>query len=749
MNRQQDDKQVIKQHLEPEWLNDDAIDRKAWGDQWYPLFVRGDGVNAVTVIGGRHCLVHRSREKSKWRYYHLPEGVHFCAMGRNSPRLWFITNKMRLAAFDLDSEDWLLFQHKMPYEAVLHADRDTVIAQRYDMLAIDTLSVQGDQLRRSTSIDIPSLSFSHYVCGAVFLPGKDQFLILDMVSRESVKLEYSVRELSWDGRARTVLNTVEGDKAVLRFPFVVVLDREKKELLCSDLRRTSKLRWTHFKLNFASQGKDYDWQLMDAFPFGKGLVITLEAPVGGRRLLLQLENEIHPLYEGSLHQQEQSQYTLMGQFLISEDGFIYDLVRRGEVKELPFSRLLRHAVQDEIKRQRRKKSSLKPAPVPTQGIDSSEIDVFKASLCELSVDVSEAAYHVPHFLASPSYYQLSDFVSSQKGDTACFVNGRAHLLLGTSGQVRRIQPELQHWWRGFTFDEQGRAWLYNKNAHYIAVITPDKKEGYGFVLSPRVDVLRDIAAYGNKLALLFDNSLVFYHYDGRSLEEEYSISLQQESPLWIKPDGRGWWVASCDHQGKSILSYLEAEANLIETKMEVPYNIKLLGDQPGLTYFVYVDNDHRLHYTIDPHTGWQVVSLQDVLGEQEKSIRHVVPVSMHNIEDETFLTIVMDESPSAFLLMRLQAASTSIISAFDSSTRAMRWGDWLVFYNRGSGSISLKEDYITLAEVDVLPPNEGVLFYHPATNHFSVRPQPTYSVMKTLGKFALKADRSPLKHKLL
>lgn len=754
MKEQLDDKHTIKHHIEPEKLNNDAIDKETWQPQWHPLFVLADGGNTVAFIGSEHCLIHRSKGDSKWQYYHLPERVRFCTMGCNSSRLWFITNRSKLATFDFDSGDWLLFQHEMPYHTILYADKDNVIAQRYNMLAIDALGIQDEQLRRITSVDIPPLSFSHYVAGAAFLPGKNQFLVLDQVFHESIKAEYSVRQLSWDGKARTVLNAIEGDAALLRFPFAVILDKEQEELICCTLRRKSKLRWARFKLNFTSQRESYNWELIEAFPFGKGLVVVLEDPVLGERALLQLEHALQLLYIGPLSQESWSQerrnqYTLMGHFLISDEGFIYDLISRREVKEMTFSTLLR----DGIVQQRPKRLSTKPVLTPTQEIGSSELDIFKVTLCDLPDNISEAAYSIPRFLASPSHHEIYGLVSSQKGDTACFVDGRVHLLLGGKGQVQRIKPELQSWWRGFTFDEQGRAWLYSKRGHYIAVITPDKKEGHGFVLSPGISNLLAAAAYYNNLALLFSDLLAFYHYDGRLLKEVSNVKVMTERPSWIKPEtsGRGWWLASHNYsQGKTVLSYIEADAALIETAMEIPYQVKVLGDWPEFTYFIYVDDAHQLHYTFNPNADWRKVSLQGLLGEQTKSIHRVIPVSMHSTEGDVLLSVVVNGSSNAFLLMRLQTESASIISAFHQSTRTVRWGNWLVLYSHDSSSISLNENYTTLAEVDVLPQNEGVLFYHLTAGKFFAKPQPDYSAMNALGEFVMKMgwrNRSALKWK--
>lgn len=118
-------------------------------------FLSGGEAGVSATVWKDKCLVYNLiGDKLCLHYYQLPQEVRDWAIGRNSRRLWFIDKDKKLAMLDLRNGEWMAFNYRLSYDALLYAEEDKVIARCSDLLAIDVLSFQDSSLKRITSIPI-------------------------------------------------------------------------------------------------------------------------------------------------------------------------------------------------------------------------------------------------------------------------------------------------------------------------------------------------------------------------------------------------------------------------------------------------------------------------------------------------------------------------------------------------------------------------------------------------------------------
>ncbi|MEM4203277.1 MAG: hypothetical protein QXS54_04325 [Candidatus Methanomethylicaceae archaeon] len=742
MTNQQQNKVVIK-HLTPELLDDDALNRADWIVELDKVFVSSGGIAAV--VGDGHCLVH-DLEHRRWYHYQLPiERWSSWALARDSARLWGIVIYGKLARLDLRSGEWITFQHHINYKSILYAEDDAVIAQCEDILAIDVLRLENDSLQRIVRIPL-KFDFIPSEISSVFLPEENQFIVLGGMSDR-----HALWRLNWNGESDLILD-VEGCYPSFRFPFFVMLDEKKESLIYADLRGDSvKPRYVNLDLldlclKHEQPGFSAGWRLhsASAFVFDNSLIVVLrlEYPYE-QSAIIRLGKEKEPEIETKKFDGISSNSCLLGRFLTLGGEWMYDLVAHQEVRGLPWSTLLRQAIQDEVERQQAAGATI--TPMLTQAQERSDIDALKIFL-------RTSQYR----LAQIEGKLLVEAISSSRHSAIFFLPKvpRVHWLPRGTDQLRHLLPEVKDKWFRVTFDEQERIWACDPYGEYIVVVHPDGQEGRGFVvphcLSSRVEA---IAACDNTVALANFYELVVYHHDqAEGMLKEMLRWRSKNHISGIKPDveEQGLWVVT--HTGSSqryVLKYLPLNGKVSAPRKVEELNqlidIHILGDWPEKVYFAYIDyKEHVLHYTLNPKEGWHQVSLRNLV---QAGSSYPNLVSMSSDGDVIFVLVYTYDT---YFLVRLQSGNAELISAFErkhdsNSIQFAHWSDCLVLYS--GESLVFAQAYANRAEITELPENKGVLFFHLPTNRFYTKPF-TYAITDALRRMLSSGARGFLKSPL-
>ncbi|MEM4203280.1 MAG: hypothetical protein QXS54_04340 [Candidatus Methanomethylicaceae archaeon] len=532
-------------------------------------------------------------------------------------------------------------------------------------------------------------------------------------------------------------------------PFFVMLDRGRKNLIYADLRENPvKPRYVNLDSCF-KHGLSAYWY--DAFVFDNSLIAVLG--LGERLAIIRPGEEEKPeiLYDECESEElkkafSSSYFRLLGRFLTLGGKWAYDLVTRQEVRVLPWSTLLRQAIQDEVEQQQA--AGATTTPIRTQAQESSDIDDFKVFL-------RTSQYR----LAEIEGDSIKNAISSSR-HSAIFLLDRVpsvYWLLRDTDQLRYLFPEVKRWWvadhgwAGFTFDEQDRIWACDLSGEYIAVVHLDQQEGQGFVLSHRSSlVVKAIAACDNTIAVASRNELVVYHHDEAGGMLKKMLRWRSEDIIiGIKPDveERGLWVVKficgSDSYALEYLS-LNGEVSVPRRVEKIKREICILGDWPERVYFAYTDrSEHVLHYTLNPQKGWHQVQLRNLVREGS---RYLHLVSMSSDGDVIFALVRADDD---YLLVRLQSGNAELVSAFEGKlkeTRFARWSNWLVLYS--SAPFVFARAYANRAEITELPENKGVLFFHLPTNQFYAEPFISYAMTDALRRMLSSGARGFLKSTL-
>lgn len=743
---QQTHKQTIQAsriRLEPKRLDDDAINAVYQTESLHKVLRGSEGLSVI--VGFNSCLLHDLASPSHWHHYQLPESVKDSAMSQNSARLWVVTNSSNLATLDLHNNEWMAFHRTMHYAAILYAEEDIVFVRRETMFAIDVFKLQDEHIRRVASLPIPiapvkqvnseqPLAHEYKIEDAVFLPEENQFIILWSANHQSQSI-FTLQRLRWDGHEETILS-VEAKKAMLRPPFLVLYRAKPQEFAFADLRK-SPVTVKHISLDLEPKGDPSKWFLEDVFAFGDELVASLiSSPLNNRIIaaFVRLTGD-HPEV---LHRDRFAHCNLpagkqLGRFLISDEAII-DLVTRQKTIYIPRATLLRRAIQDEAKQQQRA-SNAKPSLPLAQETEHSDPNVFSVYFQTLPETVTEAFNQNIRFL---------DAISSEQGDFAFVAssvvdNAKACLLLKDKNQVQYLLPqsEIFYEWSKITFDEQGRVWVCNRRADHIAVLHARKQEGVGFTVNHVIHSgPKAIAAFANYLAIAcHDNTFLVYYYDGNSLMETFRRKINSQIS-GIKPDPKNgrWWILTLSNHEEMVyeLKYIssDADSNALKTIEQIPYPVAILGNWPEQVYFVYVDDEHQLHYTSDPLSGWHTIPLQHiVVKEKTQDDNYVLPLSLHSIDGSIFMLL---KTPDAYLFTHAQANTVALISAFqlkssDDLVTVAHWGNWLIL--RSNQSLAPARDQ---KEIALLPENKGTLFFHTLSWQFYPSLYVPYAAMGTL-----------------
>lgn len=729
--------QATRVCLEAKELNDRGVDLEFFEPK---KLLRGTGGLSV-IVGQCDCLVHDSAYPSRWRYYQLPTYVENWAMNQSSARLWLVTVRDTLATLDLRNNEWMEFGRAMRCAAILHAEEDVVIVLRKTMFVIDVLKLQDERIQRVTSLTIPIVpadqvnfaqnpAYEYAISDVVFLPEENQFIILRKLLN---KMTFTLQRLSWNGHEETVLS-VEAESAKLRFPFVVLYSKSQQELAYADLRK-KPITVKHFSLNLGSKGYQGARFLSDVFTFEDELVASLLPYEPGNRsaqVFIRLTGDRpEVLHEDKGWFLQVPSSTQLGGLVICYDALL-DLANQKKMKCLSLATLLRRAIQDEAKRQQRAPNA-KPSLPPAQETKRTGSSAFSISLQTLSTHVKEVF---------DQNIQFQNAVSSAQGDLAFFLDSsvydrRTFLLLKDKDQIQYLLPQLRDGWYKVTFDEQGRVWLCDGRKEHIAVLHPRKQEGFGFIMDPLVSSWsKAMAAFANHLAIACrDNTFLVHYYDGNSLTESFKCQIDSEIS-GIKPDTKngGWWIVTTSniiHELKYISP--NTDSSDVKTIEQIPYPVAILGDWPEQVYFVYVDDAHQLHYTLDPLDGWHTVPLQDIIGKTQDD-DYVQPLFLHSLNNSIFILL---ETPDAYFFVHAQAGIAELVATFQlqSGVFVAHWGDWLVFHSNQSLVPARYHVPAEGKEEIILPPeNKGTLFFHTPTRLFMSSPHAPYSVIDALRK---------------
>ncbi|MEM4203278.1 MAG: hypothetical protein QXS54_04330 [Candidatus Methanomethylicaceae archaeon] len=733
---------VVIEHLIPELLDDDGINRADWIAQLHKVVVSSGGIAAV--VGDGHCLVH-DLEHRRWCHYQLPEEWWSSwALARDSACLWGIVSDGQLAMLDLRSGEWFAFQHRIDYRSILYAEDDVVIAQCKDILAIDVLRLENDGLQRIVRIPL-KLDFIPSKIASAFLPGENQFIVLGIRSHQ-----YALWRLDWNGESNLVLD-VEGEYEGLYWllypPFFVMLDKEKKNLIYADLRENPmKPRYVNFDSCFKHGSSVYYWH--KAFVFDNSLIVALS--LDERLAIIRLGDKEKPeiLYDKRKYEEFKSTFfdsilCLLGRFLTLErERWVYDLVARRASRDVPWSTLLRQAIQDEVERQQA--AGTTTTPIRTQAQERSDIDALKVFLHTSQYRLSEIEGD-----------SLKNAISSSQYSTIFFLPKvpSVYWLPRGTDQPRHLLPEVKDRWASVTFDEQERIWICEEYGRYIAVVHPDQQEGQGFVVPHRWSFqVRAIAACDDTIAVAGSGELVVYHHDEAEGCLKEMLRWRSEGEIiGIKPDveGRGLWVVTFTYDSyRYALEYLPLNGKVSAPRKveEINKSIRILGDWPEKVYFAYIDDkEHVLRYTLNPKEGWHQVPLRNLV--QAGNSYSYYPVSMSSDGDVVFVLVYTYD---AYFLVRLQSGNAELISAFErkhysNSIRFARWGDCLVLYS--DEPLVFKRAYADRAKVTELPENKGILFFHLPTNRFYTKLF-TYTITDALRRMLSSGARGFLKSPL-
>lgn len=750
MNQQQHE--VVIKQLTPEFLDDDALNRADWVKELDSVFVGTGGLSVI--VGDRDCLMLDS-EHRRWHYYQLPSSLRSYILERDSTRLWGIVSNGKLVTLDLHSGEWTEFQCYVDYQSILYAEENTVIAQCGDILTIDVLRLQDDNLRRITNIPIPSRLGSKAIT-STFYPEKKQFFVLE---KEGSDYHIILQTLDWDGQSKVIF---DGQECMLFFspPFAVILDKRRREIAYADLRKDPVKQERIDPRFIKSEWMGWRWELVNSFAFDNSLIAVLSAWYDRKwhMAIVRLGEEPEVLYEGRFSEQKKFfelslkfNFRLLGRFLTLGDEWAYDLVARREVHDVSWSTLLRQAVHDKAKQQQAAHTTT--TLMLTQACESLDVNTFKVFLRTS-----------PSCLAEVEKNYLGDAISSSRG-SSLFIRSSApssapmvYLMPKRIDQLY-LSPVLNHKWIRFTFDDQERVWVCDEYGEHVAVTNPDKQEGLGFILPRRLSLWIErvvaIAAYDNSLAIARNNELNIYRYKGNSLEEISSWKSKSRI-VGIKFDieKRGWWILtyiqnSCSYE----LRYLSLNEKLsapkkverIENERRTGSIVAVLGEHPKKVYFVYGNaRECELHYTLDPHKGWDKISLQNIIQKENNSLE---PIAMSSNGDSVFALVSIKD---AYLLIRSRANNVELISAFRqrldgpwlTEVKFARWGDWLVLY--GKKPLVFNQAYADHAMITEVPENKGILFFHLHNNWFYETPFVPYSLTDTLRRMlSSRVERLP------
>lgn len=151
-----------------------------------------------------------------------------------------------------------------------------------------------------------------------------------------------------------------------------------------------------------------------------------------------------------------------------------------------------------------------------------------------------------------------------------------------------------------------------------------------------------------------------------------------------------------------------------------------------------------MHYTLDPHKGWDKISLQNIIQKENNSLE---PIAMSSNGDSVFALVSIKD---AYLLIRSRANNVELISAFRqrldgpwlTEVKFARWGDWLVLY--GKKPLVFNQAYADHAMITEVPENKGILFFHLHNNWFYETPFVPYSLTDTLRRMlSSRVERLP------
>lgn len=734
-------KHTAWRYLAPQQLDDDAVNRllkqlKNRFKDSTKVLASGGEAGPSAIVWKDNCLVYNSTDNSSWNYYQLPQEARDWAIGRNSARLWLITKNNKLAILDLRNGEWINFDHKLSYEALLYAEEDKVMASCPDLCVVDVLSLQDFSLKRIVSIPFPADvlgdRLDHKVIGNAFLPEEEQLLALVNVHRHLfLHEEHVLLKLSLDGQLRKWMSRFQAEAVKLCYPFVAFVEwLSEKELFYADLRK-DPIRPAHIKLEFQSGEEKPRLELHNAFVFSDELIVAVNVFSQHRRALVRVRDHPEVLHYEKGKWRYLSQ---LGKFLIDNDGFVYDLVDQRVVWEKRWSALFREAIQYELERQRQLSPVTKPLSIKAQQeAENSTPNTFQVFIRDSSVQIAHERNN---------NFSLRNFISSSSGHVLLWANGTAHFLTRDSAQIHSLLPEPRgQWgygWPNFTFDEQERMWFVDYYARFAAIVSSRGQEKQGFVLDPfRQSPVKTLAAYANSLAIaLYGGTLIIYHYDGQSIEETFRWTSDKDV-TGIKPDvvRKGWWIVVKDN----VLSYLEPKTNRVETFAQLPHDISIFGDWPDQTYFAYVNETNQMCYTSNPLDGWQETSLRDVL-EGGQSYRLLLN-SLHRLDGGVFFLLASLYKgtllkPEAYLFMTMQSDRVEPLAMFQTPTHLTHYGDWLLLY-ADTPIVPLPSE-ITGVSIDDIPENNGILFYSPSTGQFSVEPHVTYSIGQAMYRFMKK-----------
>ncbi|MEM4204592.1 MAG: hypothetical protein QXS54_11035 [Candidatus Methanomethylicaceae archaeon] len=746
-------KKVVIKHLTPELLNDDALNRADWVVRLHKVVVSSGGIAAV--VGEVHCLVH-DLEHHRWYHYQLPEKGSSWALAQDSACLWGLVGNGKLTRLNLRSGEWIAFQHHINYESILYAEDDVVIAQCGDILSIDMLRLENDGLQRIVSIPL-KFDFSPTEISSAFLPEENQFII---IGHEFDGYRYVLCRLDWNGESNLVLD-VEGDYEgrywSLHPPFFVMVDKERENLIYADLRENPvKPRYVNFDSCFKHGSSVYHWH--KAFVFDNSSIVALS--LDERLAIIRLGEEEKPeiLYDKCKSEEFKNTFSvsdlcLLGRFLtLGSERWVYDLVTRRASRDVPWSTLLRQAIQDEVERQQAASATITPMLTRTQ--ERSDIDAFKVFL-------STSQYRIAEIESKLLWDVFSKNAISSSRHSAIFLLDRVpsvYWLPRGTDQLRHLLPEIEYRWARFTFDEQDRIWACDRFGKYIAVVHPDQQEGQGFVVPRRLSFpVQAIAACDNTIAVASSDQLAVYHYDEAEgmLKEmlHWKSGASEDEIVGIKPDieEQGLWVVTYSYSlHRSALKYLPLDGKVSAPRKVEEINqltsIRILGDWPERVYFAYIDHkEHVLHYTLNPEEGWHQVPLRHLV-QKRSSYRYPYPVSMSSDGDVIFTLVCADND---YLLVRLQSGNAELISAFETKYKMIqfaRWGDWLVLCSEKPPVFA--RAYANRAEITELPENKGVLFFHLPTNQFYAKPYQPYAITDALRRMLSSGARGFLKSPL-
>lgn len=706
------------------------------------------------IVGTEYCLLHDMTNASDWRYYQLPKAVKDGIVEHNNTRLWFVATDGKLAALDLRSGEWSEYEHEMSYSAVLYAGEDGIVALCADMFAIDAVRLQDGHVTRITNvpIDVHGFSIKNSILGGFFFAEQERFFLL--VGSLGVNYEHNFTLLSYDRelQAKKILSA-PGNRAALCSPFVVVLSKNRYELIYADLRR-EPVEQKHLALNIKPEWEQLEWTLSGAFVFGDDLIVSLVAVSPKIGALVRVGTQPEVLYSNADHWPVLKH---LGPFLVSKEGFVYDLAHRTVVSNMPHSALLRGVIQYEAEQSKLYRVNPKPLLSLMQATESSASDTFKVFLKESPTSITETENENFHFSGS---------ISSTKGDVAFSIGGSLYLLPRDKSRFLSPLPQPNNGWQNLAIDEQGRFWLCDRDGQYISIISLNEggTSGQGIALNkpPRVESgesgVKQISVFGNRLLMVgWDDWIMIYHYDGKSLKKIFELDGETNTEIIsVQPNAQrgGWWVTKWHRDTKtSVLNHLDNTGQLWKVE-QIPYQIEVIGDWVEQVYFVYIDNAYQLYYMRNPYDGWQQVLLQDALGEEYvrrvQHERYLIPVALHSLKDQLYFLIeefsLESNLPMTSFFMSVASDKVRLISAFHNSTCLARWGEWLILYSKYmKNPMVLASGYEDRAETTMIPPDKNLLFYHPPTGQFSEVPYAPYSVTGALRSITTRKFKNFLK----